>query len=67
MGFLDYDVEIRKIICSTNAIVIWSRFEGVLHGVYEHLRSRVLRGGRGYLPRSITRFAGEVRCSFNRW
>jgi hypothetical protein len=25
MGFLDYDVEIRKIICSTNAHVILSQ------------------------------------------
>ncbi len=23
--FLDYDVEIRTVLCSTNAIVIWSR------------------------------------------
>jgi hypothetical protein len=28
MGFLDYDVEIRKIICSANAIVILSRLRG---------------------------------------
>jgi len=28
--FLDYDVEIRRVICSTNAIVIWGSFGGVL-------------------------------------
>jgi hypothetical protein len=33
MGFLDYDVEIHKIICSTNAIVVWSCSEGVRHVV----------------------------------
>jgi transposase-like protein len=52
--FLSFDVEIRKIICTTNAIVIWSRSTGVRDVVDEAVRSRVLPGGRGYLP---------VRCS----
>jgi transposase-like protein len=57
--FLSFDVEIRKIICTTNAIVIWSRSRGVLDVVDEHLRSRVLPGGRGYLPPSSTWIAGR--------
>jgi hypothetical protein len=52
---LDYDVEIRKIICSTNAVVIWSGFEGVLDVRDERLRSGDSLGGRGYLRPSITR------------
>ena len=63
--FLSFDVEIRKIICTTNAIVIWSRSRGVLDVVDEAVRSQVLPGGRGYLPRSSTRRRGrfDVRCS----
>ena len=52
--FLAFDVEIRKIICTTNAIVIWSRSRGVLDVVDEAVRSQVLPGGRGYLPPSST-------------
>jgi hypothetical protein len=52
--FLAFDPEIRRIICSTNAIVIWSRPEGVLHVVDGGVRSGFLRGGRGYLPWSMT-------------
>ena len=33
--FLSFDVEIRKIICTTNAIVIWSPSRGVLDVVDE--------------------------------
>ena len=50
--FLDYDLEIRRVICSTNSIVIWSPRNGVFdvrHGV---LRSAVLCAGRGYLQSS---------------
>ena len=50
--FLGYDVEIRRVICSTNAIVIWSppcRVLDVRHGAS---RSLVLRGGRAYLQSS---------------
>lgn len=62
--FLDYDVEIRKIICSTNAIVIWSLRGGVLHVGHADLSGRDLRGGRGYLPLSMTRiFGGNHACS----
>ena len=63
--FLSFDAEIRKIICTTNAIVIWSRSTGVRDVVDEAVRSRVLPGGRGYLPRSSTRRPGrfDVRCS----
>ena len=63
--FLAFPPEIRKIIYTTNGIVIWSRSRGVRDVVDGHLRSRVLPGGRGYLPPSITRFPGrfDVRCS----
>ena len=57
--FLSFDAEIRKIVCTTNAIVIWSRSTGVRDVVDEAVRSRVLPGGRGYLPRSSTRFSGR--------
>jgi transposase-like protein len=53
--FLNFDTEIRKVVCSTNAIVIWSGFEGVLDVHDERLRSGDSLGGRGYLRPSITR------------
>ena len=53
--FLSFDAEIRKVICSTNAIVIWSSPWGVLDVVDEAVGSPVLRDGRGYLPSSVTR------------
>ena len=52
--FLAFPPELRKIIYTTNAIVIWSRSTGVHDVVDERVRSRVLPGGRGYLPRSST-------------
>jgi putative transposase len=55
--FLDYDLEIRTVLCSTNAIVIWGPRGVVLHVDHEGLRGRVLPGGRGYLPLSITRIS----------
>jgi putative transposase len=55
--FLRFDREIRKVICTTNAIVIWSPRWAVLHVDHEGLRGRVLPGGRGYLPLSITRIS----------
>ena len=63
--FLDFDVEIRRIICTTNAIVIWSRSRGVRDVVDGAVRSRVLPGGRGYLPPSSTRSPGrfDARCT----
>ena len=62
--FLDYDIEIRKVLCSTNAIVILSPRSGVRHVEHEGLRARDLPGGRGYLPLSITRiFRRNHACS----
>jgi hypothetical protein len=57
--FLQFDTEIRTIICTTNAIVIWSGFQGVLHVADEEFGSRILLGGRGYLPPSSRRMAGR--------
>ena len=50
--FLDYDVEIRRVICSTNAIVIWSPAVGVVDVRHEASGSLVLLSGRGYLQPS---------------
>ncbi len=63
--FLAFPPELRRIIYTTNAVVIWSRSMGVRDVVDGHLRSRVLLGGRGYLPRSSTRSPGrsDARCS----
>ncbi len=62
--FLDYDVEIRRVICSTNASVIWSPRGAVLHVDHGGVGGRVLPGGRGYLPLSITRiFRRNHACS----
>ena len=62
--FLDYDVEIRRIICTTNSIVIWSWFLGVFDVHDGAVRSRDLRAGRGYLPLSNTRVCGRFHvCS----
>jgi putative transposase len=56
---------LARTLRSTNAIVIWSRSRSVQDVVDQHLGSRFLPGGRGYLPRSITRIAGRfgVRCA----
>ena len=63
--FLAFPPELRRIIYTTNAVVIWSRSTGVRDVVDEAVRSRVLPGGRGYLSRSSTRRPGrfDVRCS----
>jgi len=63
--FLAFPPELRKIIYTTNSIVIWSSSRGVRDVVDECVRSRVLPGGRGYLSRSNTRWPGRfgVRCS----
>src|SRR5271168_1690825 len=63
--FLDYDVEIRQVICSTNAIVIWSSSCGVLDVRHAALRSLVLRGGRGYLQSSRKQSSAEGRCKLH--
>jgi putative transposase len=62
--FLRFDQEIRAIICTTNAIVILSGFEGVLDVHDGRLRSGDSLGGRGYLRPSITRIPGRFdACS----
>ena len=57
--FLDYDVEIRTVLCSTNAIVIWSLPEGVVDVRDGAVRCRDLPAGRGYLLRSSTEILGR--------
>jgi transposase-like protein len=50
--FLDYDLEIRKVICSTNAIVILSPLRGVVDVGDGLDRAPIVRAGRGYLQPS---------------
>ena len=50
---------LARTLRSTNAVVIWSRGEGVCDVVNEGLRSLGVRGGRGYLPPSKTQFPGR--------
>jgi len=57
--FLDYDVEIRTVLCSTNAIVIWSLPEGVVDVRDGAVRCRDLPAGRGYLLRSSRQILGR--------
>jgi len=62
--FLAFDTEIRKIVCSTNAIVIWSSPVTVFHVFDEGGSGSDLRAGHGYLPRSSTRiFRRNDVCS----
>jgi putative transposase len=62
--FLEFAPAIRKVIYTTNAIVIWSPRGAVLHVDHEGARGRDLPGGRGYLPLSITRiFRRNHACS----
>ena len=63
--FLDYDIEIRKVLCSTNAIVILSPLPGVVDGGEGSDRSVIVRAGRGYLQPSSWHGRGRsgVRCS----
>jgi putative transposase len=56
--FLAFPPEVRRVIDTTNLIVIWSPRGGVLHVDHERLRGRDPRCGRGYLPLSITRISG---------
>ena len=58
--FLDYDVEIRRVICSTNAVVISSALISVFDVRHGSPRTPVLSCGRGYLQRSR-------RQSLRRW
>ena len=63
--FLSYDVEIRKVLFSTNAIVILSRLRGVVDVADVTDRSLVLRAGRAYLQLSSRHGLGRfgVRCA----
>src|SRR5690242_3435286 len=60
LAFYDYPADHWVHLRTTNPIVIWSRFEGVLHVADEAFGSRILPGGHGYLPPSSTRRPG--RC-----
>jgi putative transposase len=65
--FLAFDVEIRKVVCTTNAIVIWSSPVAVFHVFHGGVRGSDLCAGRGYLPRSSTRiFRRNDACSAGR-
>ena len=55
--FLAFTPPVRKLLYTTNSIVIWSPRGVVLHVDHGGLRGRVLPGGRGYLPLSITRIS----------
>jgi putative transposase len=62
--FLAFPPDVRRVIYTTNLIVIWSPRSGVRHVEHEGLRARDLPGGRGYLPLSITRiFRRNHACS----
>ncbi len=60
--FLDYDVEIRRVICSTNAIVICSAAVSVFYVDHEGSEWSVLRSGCGYLQPSMKQIL-EGRCA----
>jgi putative transposase len=65
--FLAFDTEIRSIICTTNAIVIWSSPVAAFHVQHGGGRSSDLRAGRGYLPRSMRQiFRRNDACSAGR-
>ena len=57
--FLEFPAELRKIVYTTNAIVIWSHPETVWDVAYEGLERLGLGAGRGYLPRSSTQVPGR--------
>jgi hypothetical protein len=63
--FPDYDVEIRKVIATTNAIVILSQLQGVVDVADGLDRSPIVRAGRAYLQPSSRHGRGRfgVRCS----
>jgi len=65
LAVYDFPAEHWIHLRTTNPIVIWSRSTGVRDVVDGRLRSRVLPGGRGYLPPSSMRCPGrfDVRCS----
>ena len=48
--FLDYDVEIRRVICSTNAVEsINARYRRAIRA-HGHFRTKVANGGRKFDP-----------------
>jgi putative transposase len=55
--FLAFSPPVRRLLYTTNSIVTWSPRGVVFHVDHEGLRGRVLPGGRGYLPLSITRIS----------
>ncbi len=63
--FLAYDVEIRRVLFSTNAIVILSQLQGVVDVADGLDRSPIVRAGRAYLQPSSRHGRGRfgVRCS----
>ncbi|GAB2977724.1 hypothetical protein GCM10027360_17590 [Amycolatopsis echigonensis] len=66
--FLQFDKEIRTVVCTTNAIVILSPLACVVHVGHEEVRAGRLRAGRAYLPPSITRiFRRSNACSAGRF
>jgi len=65
--FLAFPPALRKIIYTTNAIVIWSSPMAVFHVSHEGWKGSDLRAGHGYLPRSSTRiFRRNHACSAGR-
>jgi putative transposase len=64
LAFTSFPREIWQQIWSDNPQVIWSPRGAVLHVDHEGVKGRVLPGGRGYLPLSITRiFRRNHACS----
>ena len=63
--FLDFPIEIRKLIYTTNGIVILSQLQGVVDVADGLDRSPIVRAGRAYLQPSSRHGRGRfgVRCS----
>jgi transposase-like protein len=65
--FLGFDIEIRTVISTTNAIVIWSALVRVVHVGHDGARVGNLLGGSGYLPLSMRQiFRRNDACSAGR-
>jgi putative transposase len=64
LAFTAFPKEVWRQVWSSNPQVIWSPRGAVLHVDHEGVKGRVLPGGRGYLPLSITRiFRRNHACS----
>lgn len=63
--FLNFPIEIRKLIYTTNGIVILSQLQGVVDVADGLDRSPIVRAGRAYLQPSSRHGRGRfgVRCS----